>query len=920
MDYRLSQSALLRCFCLCFLLLQSSIVSGQEANQTGGVIVTGAIARLDSLWEAGERDSAMTLLDSRLRQTGIAGDSVGRIELLTRKSRFSRQLGDPITCEQSSREALAMAAALGDSSLACAPQRWLAVAMTVQGRHSDARREYSRLLELAENVGDALHQGWANVGLGWDADLQRDDPRSLDHYSRAAKLFRKAGDSEAELWATIGRANARFHMAEYDSAGIVYQRVVEIAREAGLRRHEALTLNNLAGLHFALGRPDLSEQLYVRAIAIWDSIGLPEDRVPPALNRGSCLGLLGLDDEARAVFEAELIHCREANLRDLEARVLRRLANLEKKSGREALSIQLLEEVLSLGDELPVLERTEAVTDLAQLLVLRGDCEAAVELTRKQRAIQEIDATTLHSLRLDMAMGQSLLCLNRHQEALRSLRRAHQACTEAYNRFRLEIEPLMADCFHSLGEPDSTLHYLSAAADHWEAGRENPLDPAWREERGRAGKKIYTDLAWEFLTRADTTQAFDRLQHYKARTLQERMRGPGKLFRQALDATAAPVTLAELQKTVLRPDEMLLDTYLGPNCCLFFAVTSDTCRVICLPGEGTLVPRLQRLHELLSRPAEDNGAIIDTVLCKLSDQLCGSIRDLVETSERIVFCPDGILNLLPPECLEFGTSRKSQWSRAPSASILRDLRQLPDRAAGEAAEVVVLMGEENEKGETLHGAKREVEHLAQSYKGVDVFVIPALGGSLKDNPFPGADLLHIAAHARGDDNNSWQSSVIFGPGESLRLRAADLAEMELAARLVVLSSCSSAGGRILSGEGVLGLTSAFLASGVPSVVATLWPVDDLATAQFMQIFYRQLARGETAGRALCEARNLFRQNPETAHPFYWAGFILVGDGDIVTPLAARSRNQTWFWLLPGAVLFIVAARAVSARRRRQHKA
>ncbi len=906
------------CFCVCFLLIQLDTTTANEPNPSksllAGVGISAAvatkdkiaavavIAALDSLWDVGERTRVMTVVDSLLALAQTTKDSISQIDLLTHKGRFSRQSGDPVTCENSAREALALAAALNDSTLACAPQRWLAVALTVQGRHDGARREYERLLELANNVNDHLHQGWANIGLGWDADLHRNDSQAKFHYERAATLFEKVGDSEAELWASIGCANALFHMAEYDSAGSAYRQVIAIAKEVGLRRHEALTLNNLAGLLFALGRPDLSEQLFVRAIALWDSLGEPEKRVAPSLNRGSCLGLLGLDDEASALFDAELAYCRKAKLRDLEARVLRRLAGMESKNGRPLSAENRLNEILALGDELPVLERTEAITELALLMIQRGECVMATGIARQQRVVLESDATSLHSLRLDLVIGRSLICLERYDEALENLRRAHRACGDANGRYRLEIEPLMADCFANLGERDSTLFYLTAAADLWEKDREMSLDPAWREELGKAGKKIYTNLAWEHLILADTTTAFNRIQHYKARTLQERMRGPGKRLRDAFDETTAPLTLDRLQQRVLHENEMLLDSYLGPDHSLFFAVTRNSCRAICLPGEATLVPRLQRLYELLSDQDNNTGAMLDSVLSLISNQLCGDLYDLMETSERIILCPDGILNLLPPECLSFGVPKKSVWARVPSASILRDLRVKQTSPLGSELKVLVLMGGENEWGEILTGAKEEVDYLASTYRGVSVNRQPVSAGALMETPFYDADLLHVAAHAKVDDNNSWQSAIVFGPEEADRLRAADLAEMTLSAHLVVLSSCSSARGRILSGEGVLGLASAFIAAGVPAVVASLWPVDDLATARFMKLFYAHLAAGLNAATALQKARIDFRAEPEVAHPFYWAGFILIGNGETVIPLVCTSRLKAWQWILGIAVL------------------
>jgi CHAT domain-containing protein len=102
-----------------------------------------------------------------------------------------------------------------------------------------------------------------------------------------------------------------------------------------------------------------------------------------------------------------------------------------------------------------------------------------------------------------------------------------------------------------------------------------------------------------------------------------------------------------------------------------------------------------------------------------------------------------------------------------------------------------------------------------------------------------------------------------------------------------LSGCETGSGEVLAGEGVLGLGNAFLAAGATSVVASLWRVDDRATARFMRAFYVQLARGATVAGALREAQRTVAADPEMAAPFYWAGFVVAGDGAARVPLRLR---------------------------------
>jgi len=95
----------------------------------------------------------------------------------------------------------------------------------------------------------------------------------------------------------------------------------------------------------------------------------------------------------------------------------------------------------------------------------------------------------------------------------------------------------------------------------------------------------------------------------------------------------------------------------------------------------------------------------------------------------------------------------------------------------------------------------------------------------------------------------------------------------------VLSACETARGRIGAGEGMIGLSWAMFMAGVPSIVVSQWKVDSAGTRDLMVNFHRGLISSKPAKtEALRQAALKLMKNPETSHPFYWAGFVLVGDG------------------------------------------
>ena len=143
-------------------------------------------------------------------------------------------------------------------------------------------------------------------------------------------------------------------------------------------------------------------------------------------------------------------------------------------------------------------------------------------------------------------------------------------------------------------------------------------------------------------------------------------------------------------------------------------------------------------------------------------------------------------------------------------------------------------------------------------------------------------LIHIAAHGNEkageialSPNPGWTSK--FPQGKDYILKMSDVQAANLRCRLVVLSCCHSGRGRILKGDGVVGIARAFLAAGARSVLVTLWAIDDEATMVFMKSFYQNLKEGKTASAAVQQSMKPLRESEEYSEMRYWAPFQLIGD-------------------------------------------
>jgi len=155
------------------------------------------------------------------------------------------------------------------------------------------------------------------------------------------------------------------------------------------------------------------------------------------------------------------------------------------------------------------------------------------------------------------------------------------------------------------------------------------------------------------------------------------------------------------------------------------------------------------------------------------------------------------------------------------------------------------------------------------------------------------DLIHFVAHGTASRPSPLDSAIVLSSEPdgtaSHNLYARDIALTPLGARLVTISACDSAGTRTYSGEGLVGLSWAFLRAGAQEVIAALWEVNDASTAQLMDRLYAGIAAGATPSEAL-RAAKLVMLKSETIYrrPFYWAPFVIYSGGGTgaasVTPL------------------------------------
>jgi CHAT domain-containing protein len=301
----------------------------------------------------------------------------------------------------------------------------------------------------------------------------------------------------------------------------------------------------------------------------------------------------------------------------------------------------------------------------------------------------------------------------------------------------------------------------------------------------------------------------------------------------------------------------------------------------------------------------------------------------LDAVRHLLVITDGPVHFVPFETLTLPGAtelvvQRFDVSYLPSAALLLRPPAAPRRLAWPWQRELIAFGApspaanaplETRSFPPLPYADEEVRQIARELDGrADLHVgDQALKRFVTDGRLRRAPLVHFATHAVADTRDPERSRIVLAPPadgappDYLFLR--EVADLDLGGvEVVTLSACQTEQGKVIRGEGVEGFSRALLASGAAASVTTLWDIADRAGAALMTQFYFFLSDGKPKAEALRQAKlQLLQSNAAWAHPYYWAGYVLTGDGSGRLP-----RVVSWRALALAAILGVVALVALSS--------
>jgi CHAT domain-containing protein/tetratricopeptide (TPR) repeat protein len=766
----------------------------------------------------------------------------------------------------------------------------LGVVQRERGDNDGAIASYRGAIEIYERLGYRAAAAGSRVNLGMSYEDQGLNDLAIDHFLKALAVLQEIGDRTNVAFA-LGSIGF-LHRTQGDNALAVdyYRRSLAEYEAVGSRDGMARIALFLARVHMSGSDFAAAEPLFARALELRQAMGDRAGIANVVLDYGAMYERQGdLDRAVERVREGLRLLEEIRERRSLDFAYIR-LAGLynKRKDYREAL------EAATRGAEAAISAGQDARYWSAQLAAGRawrglGDDARAreafnraiesIEQLRGQVAGGEEERQRAFELRVD-PYHEMVTLLADAGDARGALEYAERAkgrvLVDVLRNGRVNITPTMTDAEKQ--EEQRLVRAMLAASENVRRERQRAAQDAQRIASAERG-------AEEGQSRLDVFRAglYDR--------------HPGL---QARRSESGPVATTDLRSVIPDARTAVVEYVVTRRATFALVVTRGADVEITLHridrASADLEQDVDRLRDALGRRDFGFRAQART----LGGHLFDPLKARLAGRSRLVIVPDGPLWELPFQALPVFDDRfliqHYTVSTAPSLTALHAQHLAADRATRDARSIVAFGDPRADDASTLAGASplpaaaAEANVLKRLYGANSrVFV----GRDATERRFKTearrSSILHVATHGILNNADPMASHLLLAPSndsgvpEDGRLHAREILALTLDSELAILSGCDTARGRIGRGEGVIGLTWALFVAGVPTTVVSQWRVDSDSTAALIVEFHRQLSGGPrgasaSAAEALRRSALTLLASNEYRHPFYWAGFVVVGDG------------------------------------------
>jgi CHAT domain-containing protein/Flp pilus assembly protein TadD len=706
----------------------------------------------------------------------------------------------------------------------------LAIAENSLGEHKQAIDLNIKSLTIFRQIGDTNGEGSALDNIGIAYRLLGEYKKAVDYHTQSLTIRHQIRDKNGEGNSLSNLGDVYNSLGEYNKAIAYYTQSLTISREIGHKNGETATLNNIGNAYNSLKEYKKSIDYYNQSLTISRQIGDKNGEGNSLSNLGNADNSLGEYQKAIAYYNQSLTISRQIGDKNGEGATLDNIGNAYNSLGEYKQAIAYLTQSLSISRQIGDRHvEGSALTELGKSFFKDGNLQTAK--VNFQKAIQVFE-----SIRSDLGNKDS---------------------------FKVSLFESQADTYRLLQQVLVSQNQPNQALEIAERGRARALAELLIERQG-----------------LNTATQPPNIQYIRQ-------------IAQQHNATLVEYSIA------------LKDFYIWvvkPNGEVIFRKVNLEKTNLAKMAEDTRIAAA--LYAARGRGGTSNVGIDSETSPQVSPEKCRSndcLREMYDLlikpiaadlpsnpDSLVIFIPHESLFLVPFVALQDDQGKflidQHTIAIAPSIQVLEltsiQRKKLPlvtnqDRALVVGNPIMPKIG--NVQLPSLPGSEAEAKSIAKLLKSK-----PLIGGEATkvavEAGMKGARFIHFATHGLLDKNSQVEipgkiALAPFGEDDGF-LKADEILQLKLNAELVVLSACNTGKGKI-TGDGVIGLSRVFISTGVPSIVASLWSVDDKSTAKLMQQFYVELREHGNKAQALRQA--ILKTKQDYPQPRYWAAFMLIGE-------------------------------------------
>jgi len=651
------------------------------------------------------------------------------------------------------------------------------------------------------------------------------------------ELARARADRFLEATSLLALSHAALQEEHFDEAVDWADASYRLSSDLGFEDIAQNALGNIGWAYYRLGEPEKAEGLFAEARKRATQLGDAVDQVMWLTNAG----YIYLDAHdysvAKQSYQDALALARQINSQENILNALMSLALVSERTGELKQARDYAEQTIAMvpADGNPL--------DLLYPLLVKGQVAARLhEATEADKIFHEIEQDPKSHVFLKWEAEHSLAQLDEDQSKIELADKEYRAALTTFETAR-----------SSLQHEESSLPFPANASS------------------------IYDDYIHFLVSHGKTAEALHVAEYSRGRTLAE---GLGLLQK----GTTFKPDPSDAEAIARRAGGTILFYWLGEKQSYLWAITSRKTSLIPLPPKAEIDATVQRYRkalvdqqEFLERTGADGRALYHT--------LVEPAKDLLAKGGKVFLIPDGSLNTLNFETLLVPDPTPHYWIEDVTIVDASSLHVLAaSRAAGNGAGKLLLLGNAiapSADYPELRKAAAEMESIGKHFPAAQEQVFargqatPLAYLTGKPEQF---SYIHFVAHGTANRMSPLDSAIVLSKAgaedDSFKLYARDIIRHPLRAQLVTISTCYGAGSRAYSGEGMVGLSWAFLRAGAHNVIGALWEVSDVSTPQLMDELYAELEKGKAPDVALRDAKLAMLHSTAYRKPFYWAPFQL----------------------------------------------